>query len=618
MARDIAYEALWLVRNPQFAERPATMAEFLGTGYLNIEDNVRVAIKQALTEMFGEEVAGDRIATLPLAIVTGAIGIGKTTIASIILAYMVHWVSCLKDPQQYFGLLPGSRIAFMQMSTSRDQAKKVVFGDIKARVLNSDWFKRNCPFDTSFKNELHFPKDIWIVPGDSMETTFEGFNILGGIIDEADSHQVTQIKDYASDGYDTIRNRIDSRFGDRGFLIVIGQMKRADGFAKRMYDEFRKRDDAYALHLTIWESFGEDYYRCYKVGPHADDLTLGEGEPCEVVHTFAFDTRRKEVLTDALAAVMGSDSETVIRIPKLYLREFETNPEKALRDLAGVPPLVGDPFIGRPYKIEEARDRWIDTYGPDSPVSVDGILADWFRVTDSIPRVGHIDVAYASGGDAYGFAMGHIKGVVDVDGELKPHIVIDLLYRKKAPSGGGEIDLGEVRHFIYEMRDGRVKAKLKKITADGFESTDTRQQLRKRKFDFDYLSVDKSLLPYYDLRDALYEDRIDIPPYMVHIKPGAVEVVEISIKELSELVDNGKKVDHPPNGSKDVADCIAGVTSTLMGDRTFRRKTISLNDFRQQKQAVNQGGSYFRHPAYTGDPGVRAPLPPRDWDRRDN
>lgn len=568
VALDIAYEAQWLHENPHFSERPATIAEFLGVGYLDIESEVRPAIRDALVDMFGQEVSGDRIARLPLAIITGAIGIGKTTIASIILAYMVHWVSCLRNPQKYFNLLPGSRIAFMQMSTSRAQAQAVVFGDIKARILNSDWFKRHCPFDPSFKNQLHFPKDIWIVPGDSGETTFEGFNILGGIIDEADSHQVTQHKDYAEEGYDTIRNRIDSRFGDRGFLIVIGQMKRSDGFAKRTYDSFVKRDDAYALHLTIWESFGLDHpqYQCTEVGPHKLAPDLEAGQTCGALHTFPFDMRRKEVITDELAAVLGTEATDVIRIPMLYFREFETNPEKSLRDLAGVPPLVGDPFIGRPYKIEEARDRWIANLqtGPESPIGVDGVLADWFKVDDSIPRVGHIDIAYSGDGDAYGFAMGHIEGVVDIDGELKPYIVIDLLRRVKAPSGGGEIDLGEVRHFIYDLRDGRSDVKLKKVTYDGFESTDTRQQLRKKRFEVDYLSVDKTLLPYYDLRDALYEDRIEIPPYFVHITPGSTDLVEIAVKELSELIDNGKKVDHPVKG------CFVGETRVPLLDGTTR------------------------------------------------
>ena len=118
----------------------------------------------------------------------------NTTIASIVLPYLAHWVLCLRNPQDFFNLLPGSRIAFMQMSTSGQQAKEVVFGDIKARIENAPWFK-NHPYDPKFKNQLRFKGDIWILPGDSGETTFEGYNICGGILDEADSHLVTEHKD---------------------------------------------------------------------------------------------------------------------------------------------------------------------------------------------------------------------------------------------------------------------------------------------------------------------------------------------------------------------------------------------------------------------------------------
>jgi hypothetical protein len=31
----------------------------------------------------------------------------------------------------------------------------------------------------------------------------------------------------------------------------------------------------------------------------------------------------------------------LIEIPNVYRREFENNPEKALRDLAGIPPATG-------------------------------------------------------------------------------------------------------------------------------------------------------------------------------------------------------------------------------------------------------------------------------------
>ena len=105
---------------------------------------------------------------------------------------MTHWALCLRDPQSFYGMMSGSRIAFMLMSTSRLQAKNVVFSDIKARIDHSPWFQENFPYDPSITSLFKFPKDIWIIPGDSSEKTFEGFNILGGIVDEIDSHKVDQ------------------------------------------------------------------------------------------------------------------------------------------------------------------------------------------------------------------------------------------------------------------------------------------------------------------------------------------------------------------------------------------------------------------------------------------
>ena len=220
-------EFRWLQAHPEFEQRPASIREFVGPDYLNIESNVRPALMEIMVDIFGEETNPDRIAKYERAMVTGGVGIGKTTLASVVVPYMVHWVLCLKDPQTYFGLMPGSRIAFMQMSTSEAQAKEVVFGDIKARIDASPWFRKNYHYDPKFKSQFHFPKHIWIIPGDSAETTFEGYNCLAGILDEADSHKVTRNKDYAEEGYSTISNRITSRFEEKGFLLVIGQMKKA-------------------------------------------------------------------------------------------------------------------------------------------------------------------------------------------------------------------------------------------------------------------------------------------------------------------------------------------------------------------------------------------------------
>lgn len=592
--KSLREELEFLKANPHFEERPATIAEFVGPDYLNFASRVRPRIMQELVAIIGDKVHPTRITKYPLSLVTGSIGLGKTTIASIVLSYAAHWVLCLKDPQEFFDLLPGSRIAFMQMSTSEKQAKEVLFADIKARIDYGPWFKKY-RYDPNFKVQLRFPKEVWIIPGDSAETTFEGYNILGGILDEADSHLQTPKQDYAEVGYTTISSRIESRFGTaraRGFLMVIGQRKSLSGFAERKYQEFTRRPDAYAVSLTIWESFGWERYL----------------NPDGTRDSFWYDILRKRIVPTAIVSVL--DNENLIEIPNKYKREFENDPVKALRDLAGMPPSVGDPFIALQHKITDARDRWLEHHpGFTSPVTPEGMLEDWFYAQDSLPRVGHLDLAYAEDGDGLGFAMGHVSEVVDIDGEKKPYIVIDLMMRITAPAGG-EIMLADARHFIYDLRDER-KFRIKKVTMDGFESTDTRQQLARRRIEAEEVSVDKKVLPYYDLREALYENRIEFPQYMVYLRRGRTELVEIAVKELSELVDNIKKIDHPASStsSKDVADCLAGVTFSLMGDRSYRRKVTRITDWQASKEAKS-GGTSFTHPAFLGGNGAQMPLPP--------
>lgn len=549
----------WLKNNPAFSERPASITEFLGPSYLNIEKNVRPGLKTVLVDIFGEESNPYSIASFQEAMMTGAIGIGKTTFASIVLPYMVHWVLCIKDPQAFFNLMPGSRIAFMMMSTSEDQAREVIFADVVARIKHSAWFKK-WPQDPTFKNQMRWPeKDIWIVPGDSSETTFEGYNILGGVLDEMDSHRVTPKADYAENGYNTISNRITSRFQDRGLLILIGQMKKSSGFAAKKYEAFQQEENAYTSRMTIWESFGWDKYL-------KEDGTRD---------SFWFDRRRKIEIPALMATIM--DNPDFMEIPTIYKKQFMNDPDKALKDLAGIPPVVGNPFIGMIYKIDTAMEKWHQRFGIDTspvlPILDVPQFAPWFRSTDGLKRVIHVDIAYSAKGDALGLAMGHVRELKEVEGEERPVIVFDFLLRIK-PLPGREIILGDVRKIIYQLRD-ELGFRIKMITYDGFQSTDSIQQLRKQRFTVDHQSVDKSLLPYQDLRDAIYEERIEFPKYMTYMKHGDTRLVDIGYQELTQLIDTGRKVDHPEGGSKDVADAMAGVTSILAGDRQYRRGVSS-------------------------------------------
>jgi hypothetical protein len=209
--------------------------------------------------------------------------------------------------------------------------------------------------------------------------------------------------------------------------------------------------------------------------------------------------------------------------------------------------------------------------------------------------------------------MGHIAEIKEIDGEKKPYIVIDCMIRIKAMPGT-EILLSDVRRIIYDLKEERG-FRIYSVSIDGFQSTDTMQQLRKKKFVSEYLSVDRSTLPYEDLREAIYEERLEFPPYQTYLTKGADRTVEIAIQELTELQHDGKKVDHPSKGSKDVADGMAGVVSTLMGDRTYRKGVTSLtaasSSDEAELQATGTTGQYGSVLPFPGrGSGLQAPVPP--------
>lgn len=590
----IAADLKWLQDHPWFNEKPASIEEFLGPDYLNIDKGIRPGVKAELIELFGEEVNGNRIAKVRWGMFTGAIGIGKTTMASIILPYMVHWVLCLKDPQDFYNLLPGSRIAFMMMSTSEDQAKETVFGDVKARIQYSPWFQNNFAYDTEFKNQLRFDKDIWVLPGSSMETSFEGYNILGGILDEADSHKVTANKNYGEDGWNTINGRIDSRFQDRGFLLTVGQMKKANGFAAAKYKELSEdKENAHTVRMTIWDSLGWSHPKFCKPDGTRD--------------SFWYDIKRKDIVHEQVPKLLGYP-EHILEIPKVYEKNFRNKPEQALRDLAGIPPQAGSAFISLVHKVEECFERWTEQYPGEHPISTDArrpVIAEWFRSPTPLKRAGHLDIGVSGNGDAAGIVVGHVSHLVkqtneEGDEEEKPYIVIDCIIRVKA-SAGQEVMISDLRNYFYNLKARGFR--FQTVTMDGFQSTDTRQQFRKRKLNPQYLSVDKSKLPYEDLRDAIYEERISIPPYMTYLSPGEGELVNIAMKELVELEEGDRKIDHPVNGSKDVADGLAGVVTTLMGDRTYRKRVSSRTT--EESESVLDPHDPFGY----GDAGMASTLP---------
>jgi hypothetical protein len=168
------------------------------------------------------------------------------------------------------------------------------------------------------------------------------------------------------------------------------------------------------------------------------------------------------------------------------------------------------------------------------------------------PYFAHVDLAKTQ--DACGLVIGHVVGSINIDrgvgpdkrSETRPVVRIDLALQIIAPPKG-EITISAVRGLLYQLRE--LGMEFGKITYDSWGSDESVQTLQSEGFTAEVLSVDRTAEPYMVAKEAIYDGRVEC----YHMP--------ILEKELTSLIFDARrdKVDHPPHGSKDVADCFAAV-----------------------------------------------------------
>ena len=430
---------LWLLEHPEYEERPVGIREFIDSEeYLNARNECWPSIKDDLEELFNGKYNE--------AVFCEAIGAGKSYKSSIIIAYMVYRVLCLKDPQGYFGLARGSLICFINMSIRAEQSKKVVFGEIKVRIDHSPWFNNRYPPDPDIRSELRFKKDVIVFPGNSKETFPLGFNILGGVMDEAAFYTETDSRDVAEDMFNALYSRIKNRFGDKGLLVMISSPRYVDDFIEKKIREAETNKNIFARRKKLWESKPAHYF----TGEWID-----------------FDG---------------------YKIPVQYEMESRRNPEIFKRDYMAIPSLALEPYVKQFDLVEKSIDPALE-----DPVDGDGRFKVWFKGNGEKWHFMHIDLSHKR--DATGLAMVHSEGDI---------VLADLMMRIKAPPGG-EIFFSQIRGIIFDLK--KIGFYIRLITFDGFQSIDSMQILEKKGFQCELLSVDRDTAAYDTMKDKIYSGK---------------------------------------------------------------------------------------------------------------
>lgn len=484
---------------------------------------------------------------------TGGIGSGKSTAALYTTTYQAYLLGCMANPHRTFGLDPSSEILFIFQSITATLAKAVDYNRFRDMVRESPWFQNNFMFRTDLESKMEFPGRFEVVPVAGTETAAIGQNVMGGIIDELNYMSVVQkssksmdkgVYDQAVALYDSISRRRKSRFMNQGRLpgvLCLVSSKRYPGqFTDTKEAEAKSDPTIFIYDKRTWEIAPERYsgktFQVFTGGP----------------------TRRPRVLQPH-ETLADEDAHLAMAIPVEHRIDFDKDIINALREVAGVATLARHPFILNTDSINAAMTGGNKATAPltDFNTYKVGLESDW--ALKSAPRFAHVDLGITS--DHAGVVIGHVKEFKSMersDGihETLPVVEIDLVLGV-APPVNGEINFEKIRQLFYIVRD-KLRIPLRWVTYDSFQSVDSLQILRGKGFTTGQTSMDKTPYAYELMKSAMYDSRLIMPQH---------DKLALELASLERDPMTGK-IDHPPRGSKDLSDCVAGVVYGL----TMRRE----------------------------------------------
>ena len=476
-------------------------------------------------------------------IFSGSIGSGKTTCGLAGLMYDLCKLTFLENPQGKFKLLDSTVILFALMNATVKLSEDVIFSQF------TEWTERS-PYFRSLANKAHdgstlFPNRIGVLAGSRFEQTM-GRAIVSLLLDEANFQHV--VKNQAYDTYNSVKARIESRFLGKGGQVpahmwLISSKSDDTGWLQTHIDKSRDIESSLIVEYPIWEVL-----KCKEIY---------SGKKFKV---FIGDKARDPFIIDRPEQIHGLPDACIIDVPIEYKQNFVNDIFRSLQDLAGTGTWSYRNFISSVELIEEAQVR-------PNPVSKDIITLDFFDQSqrlidylcypdinvDSRPRFLHIDIGLRH--DRTGIAAVRFDGYVNLKrfdvrtgltmSSREPIYFVDFVMAVE-PRPGQEVPLYKLKQLVTDLR--KREYPIAKITVDGYQSANLRQDLELLGFDAEEISVDKKKDPFNNLKNVILESRLN------GVRHSVLD------DELKNLVDTEKKIDHKKNGSKDVADALCGAT----------------------------------------------------------
>lgn len=575
-------------------------------------DNIYPYWKNFLIDIFrSDRTAENRINSV---ILSGSIGTGKSTVSELIMMRKLYELSCFKNVNAMFHLMSKTNIMMLYFSVNKTQAESTGFGELRALVDNSPYFREHFRRKERIDSLLVFPEGITVAYG-SRSSDAIGMSVITALLDEANfiagnGSNSSGNTEKALDMYAGIVNRANSRFimeGGQNYSlnILVSSATHESSATERQIALSKGDPHTIVAAPSQWEvkpdKFSKKFFYVLKgtnylepqIVESTDDVNnfrLSEGLKKEkfVDGLEDFDSIEKEI-----KKLPPHHQERFLKVPVDLKRGFEMNIIRSLQDLGGVStgstgklfnsPQVYDDCIDPRFHHPFVASEIVISTGDRIEIK-DYLRSDFYFRHPERKRYIHIDQSTTT--DSTGIACGYIEDVEEDEttGMKKPIIGIDFILRINPPKPPKKIAIYKIRNFVVFLGK-TLGLRLGRVTYDIFNSEESRQILEEMGFNVAYQSVDRTDKAYLDLVEIMYEGRLKLYEY------------PILRHELFNLIHyrDKRKVDHPATvqgsdytgkgssiGSKDTSDalCLSADTKLfLLSGREMTIEELYNSDF---------------------------------------
>ena len=519
--------------------------QYLG-GTTNCGKAIYPAWRTAMREIFEDPY---KYTTL---VFTGSIGTGKSTIAVFVALYMLYCLLCLKDPHAYFGIeATQNNIMFIFNNLTLSKAYKGVMGTFMGHCLKSPWFLARGRV-VGDVNKTYLPNKRVRFDIASEEYHVTSTDCFCFIFDEANDqlHSTANYQDsMAMQILNAANQRIRSRFRakDRstffGKSIVISSKQSEMAFLEQYTQDMLNKDPE---HIYV---FDKPQWEVIPIELSGNTFNVAYGNK---------NAKSRIMSPDENVEETKQQGYKVLSVPIEYRKDFEDNLNRALTEVAGVSVSYIDKFFSREYVMMA-----VDRHRPH-PFSQDVLIIglkddkaykDYFDPS-KIPAEWQTEKIYMHFDTSKNKDRTGISAVSQ--SRTNPEEIHHLFTIYIEAPKNDQICFKKHEDFIFYLYD-ELGWDIKNASSDGFNSAQLKQNFVLHGIEADYISPDRTSVPYLSLQRLLYD--------------GLMKILDIPLleKELFELNMNNEtqRIDHPAvYGSKDGSDSVACAVQNCINHRT--------------------------------------------------